>query len=126
MASIELVPVLIHYTVSVGRNGAQIHARVRTYAGDRAIEEKSYTFPENALIVACGNAEWTEDDLCAHVPSLTVGSKDLAGLEWGGTDERKALVQDILAEAQVETPEGLKSQIAALQAALDVLELKGG
>lgn len=124
MAAIELVPVLIHYTVSVGRNGSQIHARVRTYAGDRAIEEKSYEFPENALIVACGKPEWTESDLCAWVPQLGRATKELEGLAWGMEETKKPLVRDILSEPTVETPEGLKSQIAALQAALDVLEPK--
>lgn len=78
MASLELTPVVIHYTVTP----ESVLARVRTYAGDRAIEEKTVEIPHDGL------KSVAPEDVC---PALGID-----GAIWGGDDAGMALRKDIL------------------------------
>lgn len=87
MASVELLPILIHYNVTPER----VEARVRIYAGERAVHEEAFTFEEGIVQAHAekdGRATWDERDLCALVPLDDVRS--------GGETVGQQLRRDIL------------------------------
>lgn len=90
MATIELVPVCIHYTVSP----KQVYARVRVYAGATAIQELTHPIPLDLLqkyAESAGRKQWTWRDVTA------VLEKEFAqeGCLWGDEDGAAALVGDV-------------------------------
>lgn len=95
MATVALTPVLIWYAPSP----EGVVARVRTYAGEVAIDERVYGDPSTPnhtlmpeeelteLAQADGRSVWDERDIIKHL-----GIPDLV---WAGSDEGRALYKDI-------------------------------
>lgn len=110
MPTIEITPVVLHYTtfaIDGGPHGGMVDVRVRTYAAEKAIEERSHLLAESEVqshAEADGRSTWDERDLCALIPD--------AGALWSGTDLGAQLKKDITAPSE---------QAAYLKAAISTL-----
>lgn len=85
MATIDLIPVVIYYSVTP----EHVEVRVRTYAGTVAIREETQTIAHGDLKVQAqksGRADFAPEDVVALVPDA----------KWGGDPAVSALRADIL------------------------------
>lgn len=100
MASVDLIPVLIHFNVTPER----VEARVRHYAGEHAVLEDARLF--------------TDPDIAAkatELATLIAGRVPVADCRWGGTPIGAQLRADIKLTA-AETIKDLETERATLDA----------
>jgi hypothetical protein len=100
MATIELVPVLIHFNATPDR----VEARIRHYANDHAVLEDSHLFTDPAIMAKV-----------AELAVLLTGSAPVADCQWAGEAVGATLKQDIKLTA-AETIKELETAKATLDA----------
>ena len=116
MATVDIVPVVLFFSVTP----EDVYVRIRTYAGEKAIEESGHYLPREKF-----GATVLPEDVCKQVP--------VEGAIWGGDPEGTALRKDILPKegekaappTDEEVKAALAKQIEELQAQLDALTTKG-